>query len=593
VLQPVDPKGSFSLTGKFTEDQLNTGNTGFGAADFLLDDIDSTAIANEFTVHDQRWYRSGYIQDDWKARQNLTLNFGLRYEYAQPIEELNGGQANFIPNFATGSGTYLLSTRAQGNGLAALTPAFQNALNANNIAVSYTNNNFLVNPDKKNFAPRVGLSYQINGQTVIRAGFGIFYGGLESVGYSPNLAQSFPFQYDSNFTSANFTCVPGDCPTNGQTLETGFTSALNAGLANFVTQPGLRSYARNTQTPYSEEWNISVQRSFTSTTTATVAYVGNINQHLQASSDVNAVPFLLAPGTASQTYRPYNQFGSSSIITYSGYANYNSLQATLERRLSRGLSFLGAYTWSHALDDAFLPLSSTGAGATVYRNWRQLGFGYDYGSSLNETRQQFTLNGQYEVPVGQGRKYLNSGKLSNAVAGGWALALLFRVEEGQPEIVLANNDPTNLTGNTAFAYRNGNPFAAGGTPTSSNSSCATQTRTVATWVNPCSFVNPPIATVTGQTDLTPYGPPGRTTLTGPGYNRIDISAFKSFAVYRETNLEFRADIFNLFNTPAFGEPGNTLGSGFGQITSERFGGTGTAGETPDARVVQFALKYFF
>jgi hypothetical protein len=455
-------------------------------------------------------------------------------------------------------------------------------------------NNFLVSPDKKNFAPRIGLSYAPDDKTVIRAGFGMFYGGLESVGYSPNLAQSFPFQFDSNFQSSNFPCVSGSCPTNGQLLETGFSAALQAGLANFVTQPGLRSYAVKTQTPYSEEWNLSIQRSIGSNMTATIAYVGNVSHHLQASSDVNAVPELLAPGTAAQSFRPYNKFGGSSIITYSGDANYNALQGTLERRLSNGLSFVGAYTYSHALDDAFLPLSSTGGGATVYRNWRQLGFGYDYGSSLNDTRQRFTLNGQYDLPVGTGRKHLNrAGTLTNELVGGWSMSMLFRVQTGQPELVLANNGPTNLGGNTAFAYRNGDPFAAGGSPTSSNSNCATKTKTVATWINPCSFVNPSIATATGQADLSPYGPRGRSTITGPGYNRTDISAFKKFVVYRETSVQFRADVFNLFNTPAFGEPGHTLGSGFGQITSERFGGTGTAGESPDARVVQFALKYMF
>jgi len=123
-----------------------------------------------------------------------------------------------------------------------------------------------------------------------------------------------------------------------------------------------------------------------------------------------------------------------------------------------------------------------------------------------------------------------------------------------------------------------------------------QTRTLASWFNPCAFANPAQATSTG--DLASYGPPGRTTVDGPGYNRTDLSAFKSFAIYRETNLQFRTDIFNLWNTPAYGQPGNTTGGGFGQIVSERFGSTGgqysaTAGESPDARVVQFALKYIF
>jgi Carboxypeptidase regulatory-like domain len=594
TLQPIDARGTYNFSGKFTQDPSNTGNTGFGAADFLLDDIDSSSVANLFTSHNQRWYRSGYGQDDWKVSSKLTINIGVRYEYYQPIEELDGLQANFIPVFANGSGTYLLTARAQRHGAATLTPAFESALAANNIVVAYSNNPLLVNPAYGDVAPRLGLAYQIDQNTVFRAGFGMFYGGLESVGYYPNLAQNFPFQFDSNFQSSNFPCVAGNCPTNGQSLATGFSDALAVGLANFVTQPGLRSYEVNTQTPYSQQWNISFQRAFTSSTTATIAYVGSVNRHLQSNPDVNAVPQLLAPGSAIQSYRPFNRFGGSSLIDYAGNANYNALQATLERRFSRGLSFLAAYTYSSALDDAFLPLGGTGQSGSGYRNWRQLGYSFDYGPSFFDTRQRFTLNTQYELPVGSGKRYLNRTGFINQVAGGWALALLFRVQTGQPLIVLPNNDPTNLgNNNTAYAYRNGDPFATGGSPTSSNSACATRTRTVQTWINPCSFVNPPPAQVTGQSDLRPYGPPGRTTFFGPGYNRIDLSALKNFPVFRETYLQFRADIFNLFNTPAYGQPSSNLGSGFGQITSERFGGTGTAGESPDARVVQFALKYIF
>ena len=594
TLQPIDSRGTFNLSGKFTEDPSNAGNTGFGAADFLLNDIDNTSIANQFTSYDQRWYSAGYAQDDWRVTPTLTLNLGLRYEFFQPINELNGNQANFVPDYANSTGTYLLTTKAERNGTAALTPAFETALAANNITVAYSNNNSLVNSDDKDFSPRLGLAYRLNGNTVIRGGYGIFYGGLESVGYYPNLAQNFPFQYDSNFQSSNFPCVPGDCPTNGQTLNTGFSAALAAGLANFVHQPGLRSYDLQTKTPYSQEWNLTVQRALTSNTTATVAYVGTVNRHLQSNPDVNAVPELLAPGAAVQTYRPYNQFGGSSLIDYAGNASYNSLQATLERRLSNGLSFLGAYTWSHALDDAFLPLGGTGQSGSGYRNWRQLGYSFDYGSSFFDTRQRFTLNGQYALPMGTGKRYFHQSRIADEVAGGWELAMLFRVQTGQPVTVLPDNDPTNLgNNNTAFAYRIANAYSAGGTPTSSNSICATRTRTVATWINPCAYENPVAATTTGQSNLEPYGPPDRTMIFGPGYNRVDLSVFKSFAVYRETTLQFRADIFNLFNTPAYGQPGSTLGSGFGQITSERFGGSGTAGENPDARVVQFAAKYIF
>jgi hypothetical protein len=587
--QPVDPKGTLNFSGKFSQDPMNTGNTGFGAADMLLDNMDTASIANIFTSHDQRWYRAAYAQDDWKASSKLTLNMGIRYEYTQPIEELDGQQANFVPNYAAGTAVYLLPAEDQVKPQDVLTPKFLTALAANNVTVQYTNNKFLVNPADLDFSPRLGISYQVDDKTVVRTGYGIFFGGLESVGYYPSLSQNFPFQFDSNFNSGA-TCAPGNCATNGQTLEAGFGAALSAGLANFVDTPGFRGYSTKTQTPYSQQFNLSIERLLTNSTTLTAAYVGSVSRHLQVNVDGNQPDFPTAPGVNEQSARPYDQFGGSSLVTYPGVANYNSAQVTLQHRLSDGLSFLGAYTWAHTLDDAPTLLGNTGQNSGV-RNWRLLGYGYDYGTSYTDVRQRFTLNTQYVLPFGHGQKYMNRTGIMDELAGGWAATVLFRVQTGEPVGIVANN---NAAGNgTPYAYQIAGAFATGGTPTSTNSVCATKTHTVATWFNPCSFVNPVQAANIGA-----YGPPGRTEVAGPGYNRTDISAFKSFPVYKETNVQFRTDVFNLWNTPAYGQPDGTTGGGFAAITGERFGGSnaaysGTAGETPDARVIQFALKYIF
>ncbi|RRA49197.1 TonB-dependent receptor [Acidipila sp. EB88] len=588
--QPVDPKGTFNFTAKFTQDPLNTSNTGYGAADFLQNYMDTASVANIFTAHNQRFYEGYYFQDNWKATPNLTLNLGLRYEYVEPIKDLNGAQANFVPNYANGTGVYLIPTKSQAN--FPLTPAFLNGIATNNVSVQYTNNEYLVTPAHLNFSPRIGITYQVNPKTVLRSGFGIFFGGLESVGYSPSLSQNFPFQFDSNFTSGT-TCVPGNCATNGLSLQTGFAQALNVGLANFVTLPSPHGYQTDTQTPYSEQFNLTVQRSLSDTTTVTAAYVGALSRHLQVNPDVNMPAGAVPAGQNEQQYRPFpTAFGGGSVVIDKGTSNYNSAQVTVERQLRNGLSFLTAYTWSHSLDDAPILLGGTGGGG--YRNWRALGLGFDYGNSLIDTRQRLVLNGQYELPFGHGKKYLNKSGLLNEVAGGWSTALVFRVQTGQPVNIYANNNAGG-TG-TAEPYLLFNPFHTGGTPTSSNAVCATATHTLATWFNPCAFANPAQATSTG--DLASYGPPGRLTVAGPGYNRTDLSIFKSFGIFRETNVQFRTDVFNLWNTPAYGQPGNTTGGGFGQIVSERFGSTGgqysaTAGESPDARVIQFALKYVF
>jgi hypothetical protein len=587
ALQPEQSRGGYTFSGKYTENPKNTSDTGFGVADFLLDQISTSSINNIATTHDQRWDRVGYVQDDWKVNPQLTFNLGLRYEYAQPIVETDGRQANFVPDYANSTGQYLIPAKARN------VPIPQTALAAfaaNNIAIVYTTNNSLVNSQKTNFAPRFAFAYSPRSTTAIRGGFGLFYGGLESVGYGPNIGQNVPFIITSTFPSAG--CVPNNCPTNGQTLETGFSEALAEGLNNFSSTPTLHSYQTNIQTPYTEQWNLAFQQAIGTTTSFTLAYVGSATRHLQLDPDPNQIGYLLASGANAQANRPFNQFGSGGRITLmQGIASYNGLQATIERHYLNGLYFLGTYTWSRALDDAFPPLGGNGDTYTSFRNWRQLGFRYDYGESYQNVPNRATANVQYDLPFGYGRRYLSHKGVADIFGGGWSTTFIFTAQSGEPLLVYPSFDSTNGVGKS-YAYQVGEPFAAGNIATvNTGVTCATQVKTVKTWFNPCAYNNPPDAT--GANDLAAYGPKGRTMVSGPGYKRIDMSVFKSFSTFRSQTLQFRADIFNLFNTPAFGQPDNTLGGSAGQITSERFGGQGLAAEQPDARVIQLSLKYAF
>lgn len=586
TLQPQQARGTFNVSGKFTQNPSNPSKTGFGVADLLLDQIDSTLINNIYETHNSRWYRALYAQDDFKVSPKLTFNAGVRYEYAQPLIEIGGRQANFIPDYPTSSGAYLIPRRAQATPIpASIIAAFQ----AQNITVRYTGNDSLVDSNLADFAPRLGFAYQPQDGTVVRGGFGVFYGGLESVGYGPSLGQNAPFAIISTFPSAG--CKPANCPNNGQSLETGFSQAIAAGLNNFASTPALRGYQTNAKTPYSEEWNVAFEQRLPLAASFTLGYVGSTSRHLQLDPDPNQIGTLLPPGSNTQANRPFTHFGAGGRITFnSGFARYNGLQATLERKLAQGWYFQTSYTWSHALDAAFPPLGNAGDTFTSFRNWRQLGFAYDYGSSYQDVRQRLTLNTQYQLPFGHGRRYLSNGGMTQVLAGGWDASLLFRAQSGTPEIVFPSFDPTNGVG-TAYAYRVGNPDSPGGVTNATISACPGRVHTVAAWFNPCAFNNPLPAN--GPNDLQAYGPRGRTTVTGPGFERIDMSFSKSFPTVREQALQFRADIFNFLNTPAYGQPGFTLGSGAGQITSSRFGGAGLAAETPDARVVQFALRYSF
>ena len=153
-----------------------------------------------------------------------------------------------------------------------------------------------------------------------------------------------------------------------------------------------------------------------------------------------------------------------------------------------------------------------------------------------------------------------------------------------------NNNPTNGAGQ-AQRIRIGNVNSTTLANPGTGVICATKTGTVATWFNPCAFANPPV--VQGPNDIPTYGGYGRSVVYEPGYNRVDLSLFKKFSLFRETAPDIRADLFNALNTPAYGQPNAAIGSSFGQITSTRFGGSGTAAETPDARVAQLSARFHF
>src|SRR2546423_11169041 len=153
----------------------------------------SSGITGFSHFTDERWYDAAFFQDDWKLTRKLTLNLGLRYEYPQPNRERDGRQANFIGTYANngqGSATFLIPAQSQS---VPIPPSLLQAFATDHVQVQYTSNGFVVNPPKKDFAPRIGIAYALNDKTVIRAGFGIFYGGLENLGLGPNLGSNAPF----------------------------------------------------------------------------------------------------------------------------------------------------------------------------------------------------------------------------------------------------------------------------------------------------------------------------------------------------------------------------------------------------------------
>ena len=609
--QPTQPRGTYNFTGLYTS-QPGTPNTGYGVADFLTNNFNSSAISNVFTSDDVRFNRAGYAQDDWKVNPRLTLNYGIRYDYSTPYLERHDNQAAFIPTgpptAGNSSGIYRLVSSKRN---VALPAAFTTLLAADNIKIEYTDNRYLVQPQKTNFAPRVGYSFKATDKLVAHGGFGIFFGGLESTGYFPNLGENFPFEFDSTF-AATGCAQAGACANNGFTLENGFSAALSAGLLNSISQPSLRGSEAKVRTPYSEQYNLTFDYGVSNSTVLSVGYVGAVSRHLitfpNPNGQVAVTPHNFAGTTDAQgrkinPFQPFPHFGGVSFTAYDGVSSYNSLQTSLTKRTSNNLSFLIAYTYAHSLDDAPTPLGSISDAG--YRATNILGIASDYSNSAFDVRHRFTVNANYTLPFGYHQTFFNSNNLVSDFIGGFASSFVFRAQTGEP-ITIGPSNFNAVSGGAAYANKTGNPFATGGTGNNAGASCPTAVRTIANWYNPCAFSNPqadnlgntgglyadgtPIPNaVFGQAALPYLGGPRNQTY-GPGYVRVDMSLFKDFHIFREAGLRFRADAFNLLNTPAYGDPStaNSSSNG-GQITSARF----FQANTPDSRFFQFALNLHY
>ncbi|HTX42997.1 MAG TPA: carboxypeptidase regulatory-like domain-containing protein [Acidobacteriaceae bacterium] len=588
VYQPTFGKGAYNYYGGMTALWGSTYPSGYGLADFFADQMDYTYVSNPTPTNNGHWYRSAYIQDNWKVDPRLTLNLGLRYGYFSAPVERNDDQAEFYPTSAINgpgaSGMYVFPKSKQG---IQLSPLYTNELNADNITVGYTSNRGLLNPQKTNFAPRFGAAYELSDRMVLRTGFGIYYSGLENLGNYVNLGANYPFDIEQEWYISG--CSVGNCPSDGIKLATGPAAGASA-----LTAPTLTGWDHDPKTSYSMNQNLSIQYGISRNTTLALGYVGNESRHLSDVVWPDGWTALEPPGVSGQSTEPYPTFnGNIHSLCFCAMGNYNGLQATLQHRYSNGLSFLSTYTWSHSLDDAREPLPSNNDGGD--RMYPVFGVRIDYGNSPFNVTQKFDFTGTYELPFGVGRRYLNHHGAADVLAGGWNSTILFRAQDGFPFTVGSNTATVN--GASAYPYLIGNPWKGGGSPSASNPdiTCPAHVRNRQNWYNPCAFADPPLASsvtqpITGAANILPYLGSPRSQISGPGYERIDMTMTKNFATIESQYLQFRADVFNLFNTPTWGVPSNTSTSSIGGlITGNQFLGN----YTPDPRFFQLALKYYF
>ncbi len=537
-------RGDLGFSGIFTCQRAANGNcavAGNAYADGLLGYAQQVQLSNVHFVDQRLWFLSGFFQDDWKATPKLTLNLGLRYEFATPALEGKNQMANFDPNANAGSGGLVF---ARGGGLQSRS---------------------LVQPNYKNLGPRFGLAYSVNEKTILRGGYGYYYSLFERFGSENQLALNPPFLI--NKTPA----VPGNSRTPILIAQNGFPSGFVDPTKFDPTQLQpyhIRAVNPHQPPPNVQQWSAGFQRELPLRFVADVNYVGTKSTHLDVLNDLNQPTIL---NNATTNAFPFPNFGYIEYQNSIGYGNYNGLEATLSRRFNNGVSVRAAYTYSHSLDNAPQELENNSGAPPNGRNYA----GW-YGRSDFDIPHRFSVNYVYELPFGPGKQFAQSGALGY-ILGGFRTSGVYTVYNGRPFTINGGSlssalDPfgaaiatVNVTGPVQYVGSADCWFYA-----AKNSKCAAKT--------------------SGGTDafaLAPagvVGNSGRNTLRGPGVNVFDAALLRDFRIYEATKLEFRWEVFNVTNTTEFGQPNNNFSSGSaGQITS-------LAG---DPRVMQLALRLSF
>jgi len=586
-IAPPFSRGEFSFSGAYTSiPNITDGST--SRAQFLLlpttatvageinnlGGTDSVQASNFGELSPFKRYYGTYFQDDWKATQKLTLNLGIRWDFFSAVGDKHGAQGNFVPG-PPGSAKFLVPTRRKGDPLSS---SFTDLFQADGIQLVYTDSYGLglITTQKTNFAPRLGFAYQLKPKWVVRGGYGIFYGGFENRGGYPALGYNYPFQYAFSFPSPNsWTPVTY---SDGQiaTLERGFLSIpLKPDL---VKANGLafRGIQLNYQTPYIQSYNLTTQYELAPGNSLEVGYVASLGRHIETFAGTNLVSQLLPPGTDPQLYVPFPDFARGSpYATTNANSNYHSLQTKYTRRMAKGLEVLAAFTWAKALTDAGDLLSGGNVGGFRAPGIPGFGIARDYGLADFDIRKAFSLSGNYQLPVGRGKRFLSTGgRATDALLGGWTMNWILTLNDGQPVTINCVTPGAAGVGCYALLVPGQDRYAG--------------KHNVDQWMNPAAFMDPPPATTIGQTDFSPLG--GYITpITAPGFHRMDWSLFKDFNTSETTRLEFRAEFFNLTNHPNFAAPSERNykdTAHFGQITS-------TIDSPNDPRQIQFALKFYF
>jgi hypothetical protein len=537
-------------------------SSGFDYASFLLGVGSSGSLTKGIRPAVASNYTGLFLQDDFKVNRKLTVNLGVRWDIEGGTRERYGRLSVFNPE--------VRSPLSDRTGL--------------NLRGGYEFPESVHPTVWGNIAPRVGFAYQISSNTVIRAGYGMFYGvpPFSGVFAGPMYTAQTQWVTATGNGVTPFATLSNPYP-NGYNQYEGSQNGLLAAAASSVGAPVISEM----KVPYNQQWNFSIQQTIFENTLLDVAYAGNKGTHLPLSWQQNQLdPSLISPAAsntlvpnpffgiiptgalaqeriaAGQLQRPFPQYDSVSYTsTASGNSNYHSLQVKVQQRLARGANAMLAYTFSKTIDDGG---SNSWQSAGNFRNVYCRAC--ERGLSIYDMPHRIVANFTYELPFGRGKAIgANWNGFVDTILGGWQTNGILTYNSARPLVFEVITNTSNSFGGGQHPNTTG-VFA--GLPSSE--------RTIARWFDTSQFSLPAPYT---------FGNLGRTSnLRGDAFKNIDFSVFKNFRILEGLDLQFRAESFNLLNQVVLGAPNTTVGSAtFGQVTG--------GGNSP--RQIQFGLKILF
>lgn len=547
-------RGTVSFTNQFTNLPSNS-TGGSSIADLLLGFPQSVAAGvGDQLAHNLNKLYSFYFQDDWQVSSRLTLNLGLRYEYATPWREKLDRYT--VIDFNDPKGRLLLAGTSKafvpGQGI---------------IDTGAKISNTIIPPDRNNLAPRVGFAYRPFAKSVLRGGYGIFY-DVQEGNEAQFLRNNAPYIFVQNTAADPF--VPN---LKLDTLFPPVASGPSGTIQPFSVDPTNRM-------PYLQQWNLNVEREIRPNLLAEVGYLGSKGTHLLRRSNFQQGDNILVkdpanPAPLAQRVR-FPNFSNNVIIgTENGSSStYHGLITKLEQRLTHGVSLLGSYTFSKTIDDASSSSNFNNSPSNAQCRCDLRG---NKGPSAFDVRHRLVLSYLLELPFGKGKRLASSNEAVNKIIGGWQVNGITAFQSGPPIQINTSGDNANI-GTGAGSGNNQRPNLVGDQYGGINTGANIKDRGVNAgtfYFNRAAFVLPP------QFRL---GNLGKNTLYGPGFQNWDFSIFKNTAISERINTQFRAEFFNFFNHANFNVPGLVLATPtFGIINSTSTGG----------RVIQFGLKVLF